>query len=99
MKYLEKEEQYEEIIKGKLTLVDFYADWCGPCQMMGEELEKLEKDMKELNIVKVNVDKCGNLARKFGIMTIPTIKIYKESVEVDSNVGFLTKDEIKELLK
>lgn len=99
MKYLEKEEDLKEIVKKDLVLVDFYADWCGPCRLMSQELEDLKKDEKELEIVKVNVDKFNNLATEHRIMSIPTIEIYKKGKIVNKNIGYLTKDEIKDLLR
>ena len=57
MKHLEKVEEFDELIKKDLVLVDFYAEWCGPCQMMAKELENLEKEEKNLEIVKIDIDK------------------------------------------
>ena len=85
IKYLEKDNFAEEIEKGRI-LVDFYADWCGPCKMMGVVLETMDE-----NILKVNVDKFPEIARQFGIMSIPTLMIFEEGKVVAKNVGFMSK--------
>src|SRR5574344_3139796 len=88
------EEEFNESVSGKgLTLVDFFATWCGPCQMLGEVLEKISKDY---NIVKVDVDKAQNLAMKFDIEAVPTMIIYKDGKKVDRLEGFYPENELKE---
>lgn len=99
MKYIEKEEEFNELIKGDLVLVDFFATWCGPCQMLSPILEEIEKENESLKIIKIDVDKNENLARKHGVMSIPTIEIYKSGNLVSKHVGFLSKDELEGLLK
>ena len=99
MKYIEKEDEFTEQIKNKLVLVDFYANWCGPCQMLSPILEELEKENKDLTIVKIDVDKNESLARKHGVMSIPSLEIYKEGNIISKHVGYLSKDELKDLLK
>ena len=93
IKYLEKDNFAEEIEKGRI-LVDFYADWCGPCKMMGTVLETMDE-----NILKVNVDKFPEIARQFGIMSIPTLMIFEEGKVVAKNVGFMSKEDLTEFLK
>ena len=93
IKYLEKNNFAEEIEKGRI-LVDLYADWCGPCKMMGAVLETMDE-----NILKVNVDKFPEIARQFGIMSIPTLMIFKEGKVVAKNVGFMSKEDLTEFLK
>lgn len=99
MKYIENENEFEEQIKKGKVLVDFYATWCGPCQLLSPILEEIEKENKEVTIVKIDVDKNESLARKHGIMSIPTIEIYDKGNLVDKQVGLLSKEEIEDLLK
>lgn len=99
MKYLEKEQDFDTLIKEELVLVDFYANWCGPCQMLSPILEELSKTHKNLDIVKVDVDKFQNLARKYGIMSIPAIKIYKNGTLTKESVGYLDLEELEALIK
>ena len=94
IKYLEKEEDFNDIIKNSI-IVDFYADWCGPCKMMGTILEELD----ELNILKLNVDDFPDIARKFGVMSIPTLIKFKDVNEVKKVIGYRTKDELIEDFK
>ena len=94
IKYLEKDNFNEEIKKGKI-LVDFYADWCGPCKMMGEVLEKIDK----VDILKVNVDDFPEIAREYGVMSIPTLIYMENGEEKNKNIGFITKDQVEEMLK
>lgn len=99
MKYIEKEEEFNELIKGDLVLADFFATWCGPCQMLSPILEEIEKENESVKIIKIDVDKNENLARKHGVMSIPTIEIYKSGNLVSKHVGFLSKGELEGLLK
>ncbi len=93
IKYLEKE-NLDDLIKEGIFVVDFYADWCGPCQMMGKVLEA----MTDLNIIKVNTDTHEDLAQKFGVMSIPTLVFFKDGKEVKKEIGFKSEEEIKNIL-
>ena len=90
-----KEENYEELVKEGLVVVDFYATWCGPCKMIGPVLEELSQEL-EIKVVKVDVDEHLEIAKNFAIMSVPTILIYKNNEIVDKLIGFMPKDELKE---
>ena len=94
IKYLKQENDFNEIIKERV-LVDFYADWCGPCKRLMEVLE----DIDSIDILKVNTDMFPSLARKYGIMSIPTLILFENEEELRKEIGFRTKDEIEEMLK
>lgn len=89
-----KDEKIEDLIKEGKVIVDFYADWCGPCQIVGEELELLQEENKDIKIVKVNVDKHEDIAYQYRVMSIPTIYAYENGKEITHSVGVLEKDEI-----
>lgn len=84
----------EDVLTEELTIVDYFASWCGPCKMLGVELEELE-----YKIIKVDVDTHPELAQKHGVMSIPTVEIYKNKQMVKQFIGYKTKEEIEELLK
>lgn len=94
VKYLENESEFDELINGRV-LVDFYADWCGPCKRLMPILE----DIKDINILKVNVDSFGDLSRSFGIMSIPTLILFDNKKEIKKSIGFKTKEEILDMIK
>ncbi len=94
MLHLEKE-NFNDVIKEGKYLVDFYAEWCGPCKMMGPVLEKLED---KINVVKVNVDEHEDLAREYGIMSIPTLIFFENGEIVKQLVGFHNEDDLKNII-
>lgn len=93
IKYLENE-NLDDVIKNGIWLVDFYADWCGPCKMLGTVLEELD-----CNILKINVDNHNDLATTYGVMSIPTIVFFKDGKMKHKEIGFRSKEEIENILK
>lgn len=97
---LTKENFQAEITKSdKPVLVDFWAVWCGPCQMMAPILHELEAEIPDVQIGKVNVDEQMDLARQFRVVSIPTLIILKNGQEVQRMVGVTSKEELKDALK
>lgn len=91
------EEGFDKLIE-KEAIVDFYATWCGPCKMFGPVFE--DASLKnDINFVKVDVDKYSEIARKYGVMTIPTVILFKDGVEVKRNIGFMSEEELSKFLK
>ena len=89
-----------EITKSdKTVLVDFWAVWCGPCQMMAPILYELEEEVPDVQIGKVNVDEQMELARQFRVVSIPTLIVFKNGQEVKRMVGVTSKEELKDALK
>ena len=89
----------EIIEKSGLALVDFYADWCGPCKMMAPVVEEIAAERADVTVGKINVDESGELALKYGVVSIPTLVVFKDGAEVDRIVGFRPKEQITEKLK
>ena len=85
-----------EVLKSNLpVIVDFWAEWCGPCKMLTPILEELSNEMKnEIKVVKVNLDENQDLAMKYSIRSIPTLLLFKEGHLIDTKVGLLPKNEI-----
>lgn len=97
MIHLEKE-NFNELIKKK-TIVDFYATWCGPCKMLSPIFEELDKEINSFHFVKVDVDCHEELCREYKVMSIPTIIIFDDGVELERNVGFIPKEKLKEKIE
>lgn len=89
----------EEVLeyKGKV-LVDFYADWCGPCKMLSPVLEEISKEV-DTKICKVNVDNNQELAMEYRVMSIPTLIVFKDGKKELVSVGLKSKEEILEMIK
>lgn len=91
-------ENYDELIKEGIVVVDFFATWCGPCKMLGPIIEKLGNSMNNVKFIKVDVDKQEELARRYGVMSIPTIIFFKDGKEVTKRIGFIPEEGIKEII-
>ncbi|MBU1127116.1 MAG: thioredoxin [Patescibacteria group bacterium] len=90
----------EEVINSeKLVLVDFSANWCGPCQMIGSVIEELAEELEgKVSVGKVNVDENQELAQKYSVMSIPTIIVFKNGKQTGKVLGAVGKDQLLELI-
>lgn len=89
-----------EVLKtDKTVLIDFWASWCMPCKMLSPVVDEIAEENPGIKVGKVNVDEQPELAEKFGVMSIPTLVVFKNGQNIDSSVGVKPKAEILEMLK
>ena len=92
-------ENFDEIIKSeKPVLIDFYADWCGPCRMVAPIVHEIAEENDNVVVAKINVDNDPELAEKFGVMSIPTLVVMKNGEEVSRATGARAKPQILAML-
>ena len=97
IKHVETVAEFDELVKAGKVLVDFYADWCGPCKMLAPVLEDLSKDVEEL-IIKVNVDDLPALAQRYKVQAIPTLYVLNDGVVLNHALGYQNKNQLLQLL-
>ena len=98
--HLTKDNFKQEALESEVpVLVDFWAEWCGPCQMVLPIVEELAGEVKDAKICKVNVDEQMELAKEFRVMSIPTLMVFKDGQKVKSEVGAKSKEELKAMLE
>ena len=91
-------ENFDELVNDELVLVDFYANWCGPCRMLSPIVDEVASE-NNLKVIKVNVDDHEDIAKKFGIMSIPTLIVFKNGEEKNKSIGLISKEQILEFIK
>ena len=84
-------QQYDELIAKGEVLVDFFATWCGPCNMLAPVLEQVAAEHPELTIAKIDVDELGELAQRYGVASIPTLLHFVDGKEKNKALGFMPK--------
>ena len=94
-----KSDEFQKTIEKGVVLVDFFATWCGPCKMLAPILENAEKEIAgKAKICKLDVDEAGDIAQSFGIMSVPTMIIFKDGVEVERMIGLRQQHQILDAL-
>lgn len=92
--------EFDDAVKEGVVLVDFYADWCGPCKMLAPVLDELAEDVREkATVVKVNVDTEAALAQKYQVSSIPSLKLFKDGEIVEETMGFQPKAKLAEMIE
>ena len=99
MKLINNFDELNTEFSKKITLADFYAEWCNPCKVLLPLLEAYENEIENVNFCKINVDKNKDIAKKYGVMSIPTIILFKDGIEVKRNVGLINKEELNTFIK
>ena len=100
VKVLNEKDFDEIVLMSQLpVLVDFYADWCGPCKMMAPVLEEIAENNNDFKIVKLNVDENMSIAEKYNIMSIPALFVFDKGEVVNKSIGLISKNEVLDLLK
>ena len=92
------EEEYKDKVKEGRVLVDFYADWCGPCKMLSPLVDQVAEETNTCKFYKVNIDNAPNISEELEIMAVPTLLVYNNGEIVDKAVGLISKDEILNLI-
>ncbi|MFA6940068.1 MAG: thioredoxin [Clostridiaceae bacterium] len=100
-KVINNKEFESEVLKSTdVVLIDFFAEWCGPCKMLAPAVEDISNEMAgKAKVFKIDVDKEGSIAQKYGIMSVPTVLIFQNGKPVDKMVGFQPKDILKSKLE
>lgn len=95
---IEITEENKDIINEGTVLIDFWAEWCGPCRAMLPILKELSEQRPKINICKVNVDDLSELASEYGVRAIPTLVLLKDGVVVGSNSGMISLDKLNNFI-
>lgn len=91
--------EQEVLSAEQLVMVDFWAPWCGPCQMLGPIIEEVAKENTQIKVAKLNVDEAISIAQKYGVASIPTVLVFKNGQEVNRSMGFVPKESIVKLIE
>lgn len=96
---IENIKKYEELMEADFAVIDFYAEWCGPCRMLLPIVEKMAEEHPEFNLYKLNIDDFADLAEKHNVQSVPTVIYFKKGQEVDRSSGFLAANVLKEKIE
>ena len=99
LKHISNKDEFISNTANGTVLVDFFANWCGPCKMLAPVLEKLADEMPEIDILKIDVDAVADVAKDYGIMSIPTLILFILFLETDKQVGYMNLDQLKSFVK
>ena len=97
IKHVESVKEFKEEIATGTVLVDFFATWCGPCQMLSPVIEQLDKEVN-IKVLKVDVDELSDLARAFRVMSIPTLVVLKDGKMIKKELGYMPLERLKALI-
>ena len=84
--------QFDEVVSKGVVVIDFFANWCGPCKMLAPVLEEVASDRDELKVVKMDIDENMELAKTYVVMSVPTLMLFKDGNMVSKKIGFMPKE-------
>lgn len=93
------ETNFESAIRSGVTLVDFFATWCGPCKMLSPIIEELSAEADGFSVYKVDIDECEDLAMDFSVMSVPTLIVFKNGEEAERMIGVRSKADILNVIR
>ena len=100
MAYTFNDENAKQAIEsGQPVVIDFWAEWCGPCMMLGPIIEEVSEEVDDVKFCKVNCDVARDVALQFGIMTIPNLIVFENGEQVNQSIGYIEKEDVLNLIK
>lgn len=95
-----KEQEFKNVVEeNKKVVIDCFANWCGPCKMLGPVIDQLSEEKKDYAFFKLDIDNCQTIPREYGIMSIPTLLVFEDKELKQTIVGLRSKSELEDLLK
>lgn len=99
VKHIDSKSDFIQATSNGTVLVDFFANWCGPCKMLAPVLEQFAAETPDIEVIKVDVDAAGDIAKEYGIFSIPTLILFKDGTATDKQVGFMNINQLKAFVK
>ncbi|CCY94519.1 thioredoxin [Firmicutes bacterium CAG:884] len=99
VKLIKTEEEFNREIMNDKVVVDFFANWCGPCKMLAPIVEEVSNELEKITFIKVDIDEIESLPRQFDIMSIPTLLVFEKGELIKRHTGYIDKDELVQFIK
>lgn len=99
IKLIKTEEEFNREIMNDKVVVDFFANWCGPCKMLAPIVEEVSNELEKITFIKVDIDEIESLPRQFDIMSIPTLLVFEKGKLIKRHTGYVDKDELVQFIK
>lgn len=99
VKLIKTEEEFNREIMNDKVVVDFFANWCGPCKMLAPIVEEVSNELGKITFIKVDIDEIESLPRQFDIMSIPTLLVFEKGELIKRHTGYIDKDELVQFIK
>ena len=99
VKLIKTKEEFNREIMNDKVVVDFFANWCGPCKMLAPIVEEVSNELEKITFIKVDIDEIESLPRQFDIMSIPTLLVFEKGELIKRHTGYMDKDELVQFIK